>query len=233
MASVPPVPRRGDTALSRCQLMRRLLTATAAASVLLGGPAMAQVDPKVHKLCIEAKDYAGCVTSNAKNISIRERRDVYTWLRPDTKELITLLDKDVVAVGDLTKKPYRGFLRGNYTGGIPNELVDYLGFGYDVKGQKPDLGRWIEWKYSVKTDGEKSEGQFNIAIGDCLEKRVDWIYDGNPCCTGIDSISQNDFDPHRYKYWWAQEAQEVMNTYCPLMDSLVRTELDKEASILK
>lgn len=24
-------------------------------------PAFAEVDPKIHKLCIEAKDYAGCV----------------------------------------------------------------------------------------------------------------------------------------------------------------------------
>ena len=42
--------------------MRRLLAATAAAAaVLMGGPAMAQFDPEIHKLCIEAKDYAGCV----------------------------------------------------------------------------------------------------------------------------------------------------------------------------
>ena len=26
-------------------------------------PALAEVDPKIHKLCIEAKDYAGCVKS--------------------------------------------------------------------------------------------------------------------------------------------------------------------------
>ena len=43
--------------------MRRHLAAAAAAAFLLGGPALAQVDPKVHKLCIEAKDYAGCVRS--------------------------------------------------------------------------------------------------------------------------------------------------------------------------
>jgi hypothetical protein len=32
-----------------------------AVAVLLAGPVMAQVDPKIHKLCLEAKDYAGCV----------------------------------------------------------------------------------------------------------------------------------------------------------------------------
>lgn len=26
-------------------------------------PALAEVDPKIHKLCIEAKDYSGCVRS--------------------------------------------------------------------------------------------------------------------------------------------------------------------------
>jgi hypothetical protein len=32
-----------------------------AIAVLLAVPVMAQVDPKIHKLCVEAKDYAGCV----------------------------------------------------------------------------------------------------------------------------------------------------------------------------
>ena len=40
--------------------MRQLLI-TAVSSVVLAAPVMAQVDPKIHKLCIEAKDYAGCV----------------------------------------------------------------------------------------------------------------------------------------------------------------------------
>jgi hypothetical protein len=38
-------------------MRHRLLTAT----LLLACPALAQVDPKIHKLCIEAKDYVGCV----------------------------------------------------------------------------------------------------------------------------------------------------------------------------
>ena len=48
--------------------MRHVSIAIAA---LLAGPAMAQVDPKVHKLCIEAKDYAGCV----KTIEIRSDKE--------------------------------------------------------------------------------------------------------------------------------------------------------------
>ena len=39
--------------------MRELLISSAA--LLLAFPAMAQVDPKIHKLCSEVKDYAGCV----------------------------------------------------------------------------------------------------------------------------------------------------------------------------
>ena len=42
--------------------MRRLLIALATG--LVAGPVMAQVDPKIHKLCSEAKDYAGCVNTN-------------------------------------------------------------------------------------------------------------------------------------------------------------------------
>jgi hypothetical protein len=40
--------------------MRQLLSIVIS-SVVLAAPVMAQVDPKTHKLCIEAKDYAGCV----------------------------------------------------------------------------------------------------------------------------------------------------------------------------
>jgi hypothetical protein len=40
--------------------MRQLLS-TVISSVILVAPVMAQVDPKIHKLCSEAKDYAGCV----------------------------------------------------------------------------------------------------------------------------------------------------------------------------
>lgn len=44
--------------------MRKLLIHTAA--FLLALPAMAQVEPKIHKLCSEAKDYAGCININNK-----------------------------------------------------------------------------------------------------------------------------------------------------------------------
>ena len=33
----------------------------ALAVLLAANPAFAEVDPKIHKLCVEAKDYAGCV----------------------------------------------------------------------------------------------------------------------------------------------------------------------------
>lgn len=45
--------------------MRELLISTAA--LLLAFPAMAQVDPKIHKFCIEAKDYKGCVEQHNQN----------------------------------------------------------------------------------------------------------------------------------------------------------------------
>lgn len=40
--------------------MRRLLLAS---TFILATPAIAQIDPKIHKQCIEAKDYAGCVNA--------------------------------------------------------------------------------------------------------------------------------------------------------------------------
>ena len=42
--------------------MKRLLAISiASASIAVGAiPALAEVDPKIHKLCIEAKDYSGC-----------------------------------------------------------------------------------------------------------------------------------------------------------------------------
>ena len=41
------------------QMKRLFLLALPA--LLISTPAFAEVDPKIHKLCIEAKDYAGCV----------------------------------------------------------------------------------------------------------------------------------------------------------------------------
>ncbi|QNJ26808.1 putative conserved secreted protein [Synechococcus sp. SYN20] len=39
-------------------------------------PALAEVDPKIHKLCIEAKDYAGCVRAMKGEIVPSERTGV-------------------------------------------------------------------------------------------------------------------------------------------------------------
>jgi len=48
-----------DARKRRSGHMRRVLMASA--FFLLASPAMSAVDPKVHKLCLEAKDYSGCV----------------------------------------------------------------------------------------------------------------------------------------------------------------------------
>ena len=47
-------------ALYLASQMKRLLL-TAIPAVRISTPALSEVDPKIHKLCIEAKDYAGCV----------------------------------------------------------------------------------------------------------------------------------------------------------------------------
>lgn len=64
--------------------MLKLLAAIAAAA-LLGVPAMAQVDPKIHKLCIEAKDYAGCV--RAMTSAPQPEGDALTPLRNAMKQV--------------------------------------------------------------------------------------------------------------------------------------------------
>ena len=43
--------------------MKKLLTFTLSISTIAAVPVAAEVDPKIHKLCIEAKDYSGCVKS--------------------------------------------------------------------------------------------------------------------------------------------------------------------------
>jgi len=50
--------QKGHALRSCCSDVRQLLWAF---TVLLALPAIAQVDPKIHKQCIDAKDYAGCV----------------------------------------------------------------------------------------------------------------------------------------------------------------------------
>ena len=47
--------------------MNKLLAISiASASIAIGAvSALAEVDPKIHKLCIDAKDYAGCVKSQS------------------------------------------------------------------------------------------------------------------------------------------------------------------------
>ena len=59
--------------------MNKLLAISiASASIVIGAiPVVAEVDPKIHKLCIEAKDYAGCVRAmkgDTTTTTIREIR---------------------------------------------------------------------------------------------------------------------------------------------------------------
>ena len=74
----PPLPSvkwsqvRGCSA-KRLQHMKRLLVISIApASIAIGAiPALAEVDPKIHKLCLDAKDYSGCVrTMTGKDESV-------------------------------------------------------------------------------------------------------------------------------------------------------------------
>lgn len=41
--------------------MKKVLASVVVAGMALPAPLLAEVDPKIHKLCIEAKDYQGCV----------------------------------------------------------------------------------------------------------------------------------------------------------------------------
>lgn len=41
--------------------MKKLLTLTLSLATIAAVPVAAEIDPKIHKLCIEAKDYSGCI----------------------------------------------------------------------------------------------------------------------------------------------------------------------------
>ena len=58
--------------------MNKLLAISiASASIAFGSiPALAEVDPKIHKLCIEAKDYAGCVRAMKGDTSSSTSRTI-------------------------------------------------------------------------------------------------------------------------------------------------------------
>jgi hypothetical protein len=74
--------RPGHDGGSRCCDVRRFLLAWA---VFLAMLAIAQVDPKIHKQCIEAKDYAGCV--KAFTSSQQESDDGLGSLRAAMKQV--------------------------------------------------------------------------------------------------------------------------------------------------
>ena len=63
--------------------MKRLLLLL---PLLLASPVRAQVDPAIHKLCSNVKDYAGCVNTQMSLGSSREK-DTNTAVKKDSKEL--------------------------------------------------------------------------------------------------------------------------------------------------
>jgi hypothetical protein len=50
--------------------MTKTLAAVIVSSIIGAIPALAEVDPKTHKLCIEAKDYVGCVRAMKGDTSV-------------------------------------------------------------------------------------------------------------------------------------------------------------------
>jgi hypothetical protein len=61
----------------------------ALATLLVAGPALATTDPKIHTLCLEARDYAGCVKSMAAPAAPAE--DSLTPLRNAMKQVAARL----------------------------------------------------------------------------------------------------------------------------------------------
>ena len=53
--------------------MKRLLATAIALSTLGAIPAIAEVDAKTHKLCLEAKDYVGCVRAMSGDLTPSQR----------------------------------------------------------------------------------------------------------------------------------------------------------------
>ena len=62
--------------------MKRLLAISiASASVVIGAiPVVAEVDSKIHALCLDAKDYSGCIRKKKKITPQSQYRKVVTIL---------------------------------------------------------------------------------------------------------------------------------------------------------
>ena len=95
--------------------MRRLLAATAAAAVLLGGPAMGQADPKITETCMRAQDFAGCVQTLSGGLPPKQQKDAEEGLRTWTREdgtIIRMRKASVVALKN--KDGYGRYLEYTY-----------------------------------------------------------------------------------------------------------------------
>ena len=107
--------------------MRRLLTATAAVAVLIGGPVMAQADPKITETCMRAQDFAGCVQTLSGGLPPKQQKDAEEGLRTWTREDGTIIRMRKASVVALKNKD--GYGR-------------YLEYTYGLEG-KTQNNQWI------------------------------------------------------------------------------------------
>ena len=110
--------------------MHKLLI-TAISSVLLAAPVRAQVDQKIHKLCIEAKDYAGCVRAMNGDAS-----------HPSTTRVITSQGADIAEGNQCPAgSAYVG-------GGNCQQVTCHYNpsLGFVALGHEPILAGKPEWK---------------------------------------------------------------------------------------
>jgi hypothetical protein len=110
-------------ALPSCgRVVRRLLIA---AAVLLGGPAMAQVDPKITETCMRAQDFAGCVQTLSGGLPPKQQKDAEEGLRTWTREdgtIIRMRKASVVALKN--KDGYGRYLEYTYGLKIKHKITN-------------------------------------------------------------------------------------------------------------
>jgi hypothetical protein len=66
--------------------MSRIHGFSAAAALLMVGPVLAQVDPKIAETCMRAQDFAGCVQTLSGGLPPKQKSDVDEGMRTWTRE---------------------------------------------------------------------------------------------------------------------------------------------------
>ena len=196
--------------------MNKLLAISiASASIAIGAiPALAEVDPKIHKLCIDAKDYAGCVKAQSGMAS--GNTNLSSNAKSRTKEL-----KDKLY--EFNKRRYiessphlAEWVKANPKAARPIIEKEFLFFNQD------------DYKYSA-TFSKSYEGDEGRVYGACIKrgKSIDRLFDWEKACSEVADYYDIDKNNEVLREEIAivrevQEASEIENGKCESSGRTIR-----------